>query len=78
MCGVFHAKWNFARHGDVFARSDRDQDLLWRFNIPSSERRKVLRLLDSHNLNAFSLFGSEESLIETLAFRELDLRSLTP
>jgi len=35
---------------------------------------KVLKILDSYNLNAFSLFGSEESLMETLAARELDLR----
>jgi hypothetical protein len=51
------------------------QDVLWKFNIPSTERLKVLRLLnDDYNINAFSLFGSEESLMETMALRELDLR----
>jgi hypothetical protein len=50
------------------------QDLLWKFNIPTSERLKVLKFLDAHNLNAFSLFGSEESLMETMALRELEFR----
>ncbi len=39
--------------------------------MPSSERRKVLCLLDRYNLNAFSLLGSEESLMESVALREL-------
>ena len=34
-----------------------------------SERAKVLKRLDQHNLNAFSLFGSEESLMDTMALR---------
>jgi hypothetical protein len=41
-----------------------------KYLIPSSERIKVLKLLDSFNLNAFSLMGSEESLMDTLATRE--------
>lgn len=74
MCGVFHDEWHFDKHEDVFARPTPDQDVLWRFNVPGTERTKVLRLLESHNLNAFSLFGSEESLMETLALRELEWR----
>jgi hypothetical protein len=31
----------------------------------------ALNLVDDHNLNAFSLFGSEESLMETMACRTL-------
>lgn len=42
----------------------------WKFTIPVTERMRVLAVLDEHNLNAFSLFGSEESLMETLAARE--------
>jgi hypothetical protein len=61
--------WIYSCHEDVFAREDEEQDVLWKFNIPSSERLKVLRLLDRYNLNAFSLFGSEESLAETVALR---------
>jgi hypothetical protein len=74
MCGVFHGRWCSSKHEDVFARGDLKQDVLWRFNVPWSERTKVLKLLDSYNLNAFSLFDSEESLMETLALRELEFR----
>jgi len=57
-----------------FARNDRDQDVLWKFNVPSSERVKVLRILDGYNISALSLFGSEESLMETMALREIYFR----
>jgi hypothetical protein len=45
------------------------QDVLEKFEIPASERKKVIGRLDAFNLNASSLFGSEESLMETLATR---------
>jgi hypothetical protein len=78
-------EWYFASHEDAVARcgrcdEDNDvgrvQDFLWKFNIPYSERLKVLKLLDGYNINAFSLFGSEESLMETMALREIDFREL--
>jgi len=47
---------------------------LWKFNIPWGERIKVLKLLDDHNVNAFSLFDSDEALLETIALRELTFR----
>lgn len=69
--------WMFRSHEDVFRRSDsgREQDLLWKFTLPASERHKVLRKLDDFNLNAYSLFQSEEALMETLATREIDFRT---
>jgi hypothetical protein len=70
-CLAFKSPVRFAHHEKVFARTRRSQDFLWKFNIPSTERDRVLGLLDTHNLNAFSLFGSEESLMETLALRKL-------
>ena len=33
-----------------------------------------LSRLNDYNLNAFSLFGSEESLLETVWFREYEMR----
>jgi hypothetical protein len=42
--------------------------------ILSSEREKVLRVLNDYNLNAFSLFGSQESLLETMWLREYTLK----
>ena len=61
----------YACHEDAFAGNNEDQDELWKFNIPASEREKVLRRLEQYNINAFSLFGSEESLMEALTFRGL-------
>jgi FRG domain-containing protein len=73
-CGEFDTsnhQWRFASHQEVFDRTRRPgQDYLWRFYLPSEDRVKVLRLLDEHNLNAFSLFGSEESLLKTMWLRE--------
>jgi len=73
-CLLFKKPVRFVRHDEVFTQTKRSQDLLWKFNIPSSERLKVLKSLDAHNLNAFSLFGSEESLMDTMALRELEFR----
>lgn len=65
----------YAYHEDAFAATKEDQDRLWKFNIPASEREKVLKRLEQYNINAFSLFGSEESLMEALTFRELLFRT---
>jgi hypothetical protein len=74
MCLVFNQdnEWRFSEHDDVLRGNETSQQNfdLWKFNISSSERLKVLRLLE-YNLNAFSLFGSEESLMETMALRKL-------
>jgi hypothetical protein len=63
----------YSCHENVFSLNEKEQDLLWKINIPASERIKVLAHLDSLNINAFSLFGSEESLMETLALRRFHL-----
>ncbi|MBW1909409.1 MAG: FRG domain-containing protein [Deltaproteobacteria bacterium] len=64
----------YAHHEDKPNRNGRDQDHLWKFNIPIRERIKVLKKLDSFNINSFSLFGSEESLIDTIATREFIIK----
>lgn len=70
--------WHFSSHESVFSCVPRpassNQDLLWKFTLPCAERVKVLEILDRYNLNAFSLFDSEEALMETLAFRHIGLR----
>ena len=63
-------KAQYGNHEDVLARGRNDQDLLWKFTLPSSERKKVLQKLDLYNINSYSLFGSEESLMETVFIRE--------
>jgi hypothetical protein len=69
-CLSFHDEWRFESYDSVFERGSRQQAFCWKLTIPATQRTKVLALLDEHNLNAFSLFGSEESLMETLASRE--------
>ena len=63
-------------HESVFGGGNPNIDATWKFNLPANakERLKVLKLLDRSNINAFSLFQSEESLMETMALRELDFR----
>jgi hypothetical protein len=75
ICATFDENfgWRFHPHEPVFGNRG-EQDFLWKFNLPSAERVKVLRLLNDYNLNAFSLFDSEESLLETMWFREYALK----
>lgn len=59
-------------HQRVFDQRRTGQYVTRRLVVPSSERMKVLALLDRYNLNDYSLFGSEESLMETMAIREIE------
>ena len=75
------SEWLCVPHEEVFERGDLNHDVLnhdvlWKFSLPATERLKVLKLLDRSNINAFSLIGSKESLMETMAFRELDCHRL--
>lgn len=47
-----------------------------KYVLPASERAKVLKVLQHMNITAFSLFGSEESLMETLAYQEIETNPL--
>lgn len=64
-------KWAYSSHDDALLLQDPldDQDRLWKFTLPASIRESVLQRLDLFNLNAFSLFPSEESLMDTMALR---------
>jgi hypothetical protein len=73
-CHFQNGPWKFASHELVYGESENDQDRLWKFVLPATEKMKVLRLLDASNINPYSLFGSEESLLKTIANRELLLR----
>lgn len=58
-------------HEEIFKSLEKEQDLIIKINIPNKERSKVLKYLDEKDINHFSLFQSEESLMKTLAFKEL-------
>ncbi len=64
--------WWYAPHESVFADASEEQDRLWKFTLPATERLRVLRILDDYNLNAFSLFQTEETLLETISLREFE------
>jgi FRG domain len=65
----------YCSHDKVFSRNNNlqtapRQDLLWKFVLPSSERGKAIKKLDLYNINAYSLFQSNESLMETVFLRD--------
>lgn len=69
-------QWGYVPHEWAFQNRNQAQDRLWKFTLPASERRRVLQYLETHNINAYSLFDSEESLMSTVATRELYLKPL--
>jgi len=70
-----HDHWVFEPHDSVFGVKDSlKQDVLWKIVIPAKERIKALTFLDKFNLNEFTLFDSEEALVEMLAMRVIDMR----
>jgi hypothetical protein len=75
-CGRFESDkgWCFHPHESVLGHHP-GQDLLWKFNLPSTHRIEVLRFMNDYNLNAFSLFDTEEALLETMWFREHVLKA---
>jgi hypothetical protein len=71
ICSVrVNDEWHFESHEEALSALGQ-RESLWKFTIPAAERAKVLRMLDRFNLNAFSLFGSDESLAGSVANREL-------
>jgi hypothetical protein len=62
-------KWVYSTHEKALEETVSGQDILEKFVLPASIRSEVLTELDSMNINAFTLFGSEEGLAEMLANR---------
>ncbi len=72
VCGSFTPDhgWFYKSHSSVFTQEQREQqDVLWKITFPGAERERVLAHLDDFNLNAHSLFGTEDTLMETVAER---------
>lgn len=77
ICRVLRdGRYSYASHEEVFKKGDPDQDVLVKYRIPLSELRQFLDKLSLMNINAYSLFGSEEGLMETLAYRAIISKSL--
>lgn len=60
----------FVSHEGAFSQNHEEHDLAWEFQIPARERVTVLRELQQYNLTQYSLFHSEESLLQTIAMNE--------
>lgn len=58
-------KLHLDNNGELFPEA-----IIVKFVLPKSERRVVLKELDQMNINAYSLYGTEEALMETLFNRE--------
>lgn len=57
----------YCNHESVFSEVREDQDILYKINIPMSERNKALEALFEININAYTLFHSDDSIFEKIA-----------
>lgn len=64
----------FCPHGSVKSPTDFEQDVIVKVTIPSSERHTALRELDDCNINHFTLFNSEDALVQALAIKCFDMK----
>ncbi len=64
--------YEYSSHEEAFSDNTSDQGALTKYTLPVSERTKALKQLYRMNVTAFSLFGSEESLMESLAYQEIE------
>jgi hypothetical protein len=64
----------YSKHQQVFNQNNEAQDLVWKFMIPVTLKKSFLTQLNRMNINAFSLFGSEDSLVETIVTSEIYLK----
>lgn len=67
----------FVSHEFVLAGNDKsedkfEKDILKKITIPRAKRLDFLRHLQEMNINSFSLFQSEEALMQTLAIQEIE------
>lgn len=66
-----HGRWVYGDHEQVLNSSSQQDLHLRKYILPAAERSTALRYLDMFNLNAYTLFGSEDSLVESVGRRVL-------
>jgi len=62
----------YCNHEEALPNRVIAQDILTKYIIPVTERDRFLRKLESMNVHAYSLFRDEGSLMQTLAYREVE------
>jgi len=60
-------------HERVSERASERQNIVIKIDISRTKRVEFLSRLNESNINEFSLFQSEEALMKTLAFREIEI-----
>ncbi len=63
----------FRSHQAVTRRSICKQDVLIKITIPRTDRESALKQLEDYNINHYTLFRSEDSLIRSLGLRAFEL-----
>jgi hypothetical protein len=56
-------------HHAVLRNSNKEQDTLIRITLPASEKKAALSDLQAHNINHYTLFGTDDALARTLAMK---------
>lgn len=69
-----HGRNHYFTHPHEKYTSPQRYDQMYKITLPKSEKLEILAKLDQFNLNLYSLYGSEESLMSTLALREFHLK----
>jgi len=65
-------KWIYCNHEESFSYiEEKMHDDVIKFTLPVTLKTEVLHKLQLMNINAFTLFGDEDSLVEMLAFKEI-------
>jgi len=62
----------YCRHDEALRDHVIPQDFLTKYVVPVKERGRFLRKLELMNIHAYSLFRDESSLMQTLAYREIE------
>jgi hypothetical protein len=66
--------YRFCHHENVFKENNPKQDLLYKIVLPKNIRQEALKVLNDYNINHFTLFHSEDSLIKSIETKMFDLR----
>ena len=66
----------YAKHEDVLSRNDPSSDIVKKFTIPFTEQNKILKRLNTMNVNAHSLYGSDEGVFHNLAVKAFISKNL--
>ena len=66
VCTLGECSADFYSHDDALIASGN----AYKINIPAGERKTALHRLDQMNINSYSLYGSEDSLMRTIGRRE--------